>query len=129
MRLNQVTVPTVDVARAIRFYQGLGLRLIVRSLPTYARFECPQGGSSFSVELDPEHAGVGGAVIYFECDDLDARYAALRATGVAFETAPTDQKWLWREARLRDPDGNRLCLFKAGLNRLTPPWRVPDEEA
>ena len=31
---------------------------------------------------------------------------------------------MWREARLDDPDGNHLCLFRAGPNRLHPPWRV-----
>jgi hypothetical protein len=36
------------------------------------------------------------------------------------------QKVLWREAHLRDPDGNMLCLFYAGKNRLDPPWRLKD---
>ena len=27
-------------------------------------------------------------------------------------------------AYLRDPDGNRLCLYFAGENRVNPPWRV-----
>jgi len=43
---------------------------------------------------------------------------------VVFDSAPTDQRWLWREARLGDPDGNRLCLYWAGKNRVDPPWRV-----
>ena len=45
-------------------------------------------------------------------------------SGVGFETDPTDQPWLWREAYLRDPDGHRLCLYFAGPNRLDPPWRI-----
>jgi predicted enzyme related to lactoylglutathione lyase len=64
-------------------------------------------------------------MIYFECDDLDARVTVLKTAGVAFDGDPVDQSWLWREARLRDPDGNRLCLYFAGENRLNPPWRVP----
>jgi hypothetical protein len=32
--------------------------------------------------------------------------------------------WLWREARLRDPDGHRVCLYRAGQNRKNPPWRL-----
>jgi hypothetical protein len=43
-----------------------------------------------------------------------------------FDTPPADQRWLWREARLRDPDGHELCLFHAGDNRLNPPWRLPE---
>jgi GNAT superfamily N-acetyltransferase len=34
---------------------------------------------------------------------------------------------LWREANVRDPDGNTICLFQAGLNRRFPPWRLRDE--
>ena len=43
---------------------------------------------------------------------------------VYLESLPTDRPWLWREARLRDPAGNALCLFFAGPNRRDPPWRV-----
>jgi catechol 2,3-dioxygenase-like lactoylglutathione lyase family enzyme len=127
MRLNQVTIASCDVPRAISFYSKLGLQLIVRDLPTYARFVCPDGDSTFSIELDPASAGRSGTVVFFECEDLDARYSALKAAGVQFVSAPQDQPWLWREAKLRDPDGNQLCLFCAGTNRLFPPWRLPLE--
>ena len=65
--------------------------------------------------------------MHFECDDLDGKVAELKARGVAFDMDPTDQPWLWREAILRDPDGNVLYLFSAGENRLEPPWRLPRE--
>lgn len=41
-----------------------------------------------------------------------------------FDTPPTDQRWLWREAYLKDPAGNRICIFHAGENRRYPPWRI-----
>lgn len=129
MNLNQVTLPSRDVSRAIAFYRRLGFRLIVDSSPRYARFECPDGGATFSLH-QVESAGrdpTSLAVIYFECDDLDARCAALAASGIAFESMPTDQRWLWREARLRDPDGNEICLYFAGENRRFPPWRVKQD--
>jgi hypothetical protein len=50
----------------------------------------------------------------------------LLAQGIAFDHPPTDQSWLWREAYLRDPDGNVLCLYHAGINRRFPPWRIED---
>ena len=31
---------------------------------------------------------------------------------------------MWREARLRDPDGNIIFLYKAGEARRFPPWRM-----
>jgi catechol 2,3-dioxygenase-like lactoylglutathione lyase family enzyme len=126
MKLNHVTVPVSDVERASVFYEALGLKPIVRALPHYVRFVCPDGENSFSLDLEPEQAGRGGSIVYFECEDLDARCAALAAAGVAFDQPPTSQPWLWREARLRDPDGNRLCLFFAGKSRLDPPWRLPE---
>ena len=121
MNLNQVTVEVRDIARARDFYQTLGLELIVSS-DHYARFVCP-GGATFSVHL-AETVSPAGTLIYFECEDLDARHARLVEAGVTFESGPTDQRWLWREARLSDPDGNRLCLYWAGENRVNPPWRV-----
>lgn len=37
---------------------------------------------------------------------------------------PTNMDYLWREAVLHDPSGNRIKLYWAGENRLNPPWRV-----
>jgi catechol 2,3-dioxygenase-like lactoylglutathione lyase family enzyme len=123
MNLNQVTVPATDLSRAVDFYRALGLVLIVNDIPGYARFECPDGEATFSVER-VNRPPVPGVVVYFECDDLDDRVAALELAGIAFETGPADQPWLWREARLRDPDGNAVCLFRAGRSRRFPPWRL-----
>lgn len=122
MRLNQVTVGVADVERAVDFYRRLGLEQIVAA-PHYARFACPDGGSTFSVHLVGT-VPASATTVYFECDDLDARVAALEAAGLLFDHGPVDQRWLWREAALRDPDGNRIILFHAGENRLDPPWRL-----
>ncbi|MEO6339646.1 MAG: VOC family protein [Caulobacteraceae bacterium] len=124
MRLNQVTVPARDIAASVAFYKALGLKLIVDEAH-YARFECQDtdGGApaTFSVHLDSGTAG--GAVVYFEEDDLDAVVARLAAAGMTID-GPADQSWLWREARLTDPGGNQVCLYKAGEARRFPPWRV-----
>ena len=34
--------------------------------------------------------------------------------------------YLWREARLREPDGHDVRLYQATENRLNPPWRMKD---
>lgn len=123
MRLNQITVPVLSVEKSITFYETLGLKLIVRSLPNYARFECP-GGSSFSLHKVDELPQGEGVWVYFEVDDVDGTVGALQEKGIAFEEMPEDKSWLWREALLKDPDNNRLIIFHAGENRLNPPWRI-----
>ncbi|MGB5210486.1 MAG: VOC family protein [Gammaproteobacteria bacterium] len=124
MDLNQITVPATDVAASVDFYLVLGLRLIVDSVPRYARFECPDGNSTFSIHRVDSAPNTAGLTVYFECEDLDQVVARLREAGVEFDGPPTDQRWLWREARLQDPSGNEICLYKAGRNRRHPPWRV-----
>ncbi len=124
MNLNQVTLPASDVARSIAFFEAMGFRLIVDARPRYARFECPTGDATFSLHQAAAPAE-SGVVVYFECEQLDEQVAQLAAQGFAFDQAPTTESWLWREARLRDPSGNVICLFHAGTNRKNPPWRVP----
>lgn len=124
MNLNQVTLPTIDLAKSISFYQVLGLKLIVHAPPHYARFECPDGDATFSLHQVEKLPSGEGAYTYFECKDLDERVTALQANGITFDSPPTDESWRWREARLRDPDNNRLILFWAGEDRKNPPWRL-----
>jgi catechol 2,3-dioxygenase-like lactoylglutathione lyase family enzyme len=126
LNLNQVTLPATDFDRSVRFYRDMGFLLIVHSPPRYARFECPDGDATFSLHSVDRPVDTSGMVIYFECSDLDARVARLRDAGFEFTRLPTDEPWLWREARLTDPSGNALCLFHAGEYRRHPPWRVAD---
>lgn len=125
MNLNQVTIPVSDMEVSISFYRQLGLQLIVDSRPRYARFVCPDGNSTFSLHQAGTVTG-GGVWIYFECNALNETVAHLADAGITFESMPEDQSWLWREARLRDPDGHQLILYYAGENRVNPPWRVVD---
>ena len=129
MNLNQVTVPCLDLEASVEFYRRLGLELIVRDSPKYARFACPKGGATFSIHLAERVETASTPVVYFELDDLDAKVRELVASGLRFEIEPRDQEWLWREAYLRDPSGNLLCLYHAGKNRLDPPWRLKASEA
>ena len=124
MRLNQVTVTVADIDVAVAFYSTLGLQLIVKS-PQYARFMCPEGDSTFSIHVGEVAVNLS-TVIYFENDALDKLVDRLKAAGLQFDTDPTAERWLWREARLRDPSNNPLCLFQAGSNRLNPPRRLPE---
>jgi catechol 2,3-dioxygenase-like lactoylglutathione lyase family enzyme len=124
MDLNHVTLIITDFERSLRFYAGLGLIQIVDAAPRYARFMLPDGGATLSIEVTGEEALPARVQLYFECDDLDERVARLGAAGIKFDQPPTDMDYLWREARLRDPDGHEIRLYHAGENRLNPPWRL-----
>jgi catechol 2,3-dioxygenase-like lactoylglutathione lyase family enzyme len=125
MRLNHVTLPATDVEASAEFYRRLGLTQIVASYPNYARFVSPEGGVTLSLHLD-QAAVPSGASAHFEVDDVDQTITDLRDAGFEIETEPTDQSYLWREATLLDPDGNRIFIYHAGEMRLNPPWRLPD---
>ena len=124
MNLNQVTVPVRDVEVSIRFYEQLGLRLIVKALPNYARFECPEGEATFSLHRVDELPRGEGVWVYFEVEEVDALVDRFVREGIVFEEMPGDKPWLWREARLRDLDNNVLIIYHAGNNRKHPPWRI-----
>ncbi|MDX1341725.1 MAG: VOC family protein [Reinekea sp.] len=122
MNMNQVTLPVRDMPAATQFYLTLGFTQIVDT-PHYARFACPEGDSTFSLMLD-ETSFRNGATLYFEHEALEDWVAQLQDRGIVFEQEPRDEPYLWREAVLRDPSGNKIILYWAGENRLNPPWRV-----
>ena len=124
MNLNQITVPVMDVEKAIKFYEQLGLLLIVKSLPHYARFQCPDGDTTFSLHQTNTLPTGDGTWIYFEVKNLDDYVQLLMSKGFIFEELPNDKPWLWREARLKDADNNQIILYFAGTNRTNPPWKI-----
>lgn len=124
MLLNQITLDVRDLEVSAQFYELLGMKRIVWSLPDkYARFECPMGIMTLSLHV-AQNVTCGGAALYFETEKLDARVEELKAKGLRFDDGPQDKDWRWREAWTRDPDGRRICLYYAGVDRRYPPWRV-----
>ena len=127
MNLNQITIPSLDLSKSIPFYEKLGFKLIVKSSENYARFQCPEGNASFSIHKVDQLPTGEGIYVYFECEKLDEYVTTLVDKGIEFDELPNDKTWLWREARLKDLDGNRLILFYGGENRLNPPWKIKEE--
>ncbi|WP_288955010.1 VOC family protein [uncultured Polaribacter sp.] len=124
MNLNQITIPSLDVEKATEFYKKLGLILIVDALPRYVRFELPEGDATFSIQQVDELPKGNRIAVYFENEELDKVVEELQQKGFQFDLLPTNQPWLWREARLKDLDGNPIILYKAEGNRKNPPWRI-----
>jgi len=124
MNLNQITIPSLDLTKSISYYEKMGLKLIVKALPHYARFECPDGDSTFSIHQTQKLPSGDGIYVYFECADLDMQVKNLISKGIEFDELPNDKPWLWREARLKDLDGNHIILYYGGVNRKHPPWKI-----
>lgn len=123
MDLNQVTLPCTDYEESVRFYKALGLRHIVHSPPRYARFETA-AGTTLSIHAVDDINEESSITIYFEVDDVDREIRRLANLGLSIESEASDKDWLWREAYLKDPAGNLLCIYHAGENRRFPPWRI-----
>ena len=127
MNLNQVTLPVNNMPEVVAFYLKLGFIQIVDT-PHYARFECPEGDSTFSLSLN-DSPNSNNATIYFEHQALDSWVDTLVKKGIFFDSMPEDKTFLWREASLSDPSGNKIKLYWAGENRLNPPWRVNTQDS
>jgi hydroxymethylpyrimidine/phosphomethylpyrimidine kinase len=120
--INQISLPANDYAASVAFYKQMGLTQIVDSPEAgYARFEAANG---VTLSIHVGDGGAGGATAYLESGALDAWVAYLARRGIRFDQMPRDEDWGWREARLTDPAGNRLCLYQAGEYRRYPPWRL-----
>lgn len=102
----------------------MGLKLIVNALPGYVRFECPDGDSTLSIHKVERLPKGNGISVYFEDDHLDELILKLKQNGITFISDLEDKTWLWREAHLKDPDGNQIILYHAGSNRKNPPLEI-----
>src|SRR3546814_13530078 len=123
---SALTLPVRDYAASFAFYKQIGLTQIVAGPDNrYARFEA---ANSVTLSIHVGEGTAGGTTTYLESGALDAWVAYLARRGVRFDRMPQDQEWGWREARLTDPAGNRLCLYQAGEYRRYPPWRLRSEE-
>jgi len=139
MRLNQVLILSQDVERAVVFYEALGLERLAVNYPCDARLLCPdnadgeRSGMTLAIEHTAQMPVRPNATIYFECADIDRTVARLRARGIVFDSGPLDEPWRWREARLRDPDGNPIVLYAVDGTRkaepgLDPTWHLRESD-
>ena len=123
-----MTLGVIDFAASVLFYQRLDLTLIVDSAPRYVRFEfppAPDGSKPATLSLHSVEDGWSSPadwpLIYFEVDDITA---FLSEVGIEPLSPPEIKTYLWEEADIIDPSGNKIRIFKAGKARRFPPWRV-----
>jgi uncharacterized glyoxalase superfamily protein PhnB len=121
-RLDAIGIIVSDMARAISFYQRLGLEFEVEADDVHAEASGPGG---IRVMLDSEanvkahsdwKAPVGSyrTALAFLCDntaDVDRVYRELIAAGGQGHLEPFEAPWGQRYATVLDHDGNAVDLF------------------
>ena len=126
-QLNAIGLIVSDLARAVRFYQALGVPFAEGAETSeHGHAEADLGGG-FRLLLDTEagirsfdpgwRAATGGqprAAVAFRCADpadVDRMYSVALAAGGEAHKDPWDAFWGQRYAQLRDPDGNAVDLY------------------
>jgi predicted enzyme related to lactoylglutathione lyase len=116
-RIGQIALSVSDMDRSIRFWRDtVGLRFLFQA-PNVAFFDV----AGVRLMLGSTEAGdtpkPAGTVLYFEVDDLDAAFSALRERGVAVAKggephfiARLGARALWM-AFFEDPEGNVFALM------------------
>lgn len=122
MKLNQLLIPVNNFDRSFTFYESLGLIPIVKS-EIYARYLVPGNNATLSIQ-QREKVKTGDTEICFEVDNVDEKVNELKKKGIAFIIEPITQSWNWREAHLKDPDGNTIIIFHAGRHRTEPDNKI-----
>ena len=123
-RLNQVTVTGTNYERSVDFYRRLGLKQIVDSPEPAMRGSRPPAARPSRSRSTPTKRSSRPPPSISSATTSTSASSSLRAAALPFEHGPRNQPWMWREARLRDPDGNIIFLYKAGEARRFPPWRI-----
>jgi catechol 2,3-dioxygenase-like lactoylglutathione lyase family enzyme len=113
--IGQIHVSVEDMDRAVEFYRDvLGVPMLFR-VPgqPMAFFDCD--GVRLYLGIPESEAYRARGMLYFQVDDVDEAYTALKVRGVEFVDAPhvvhrTEDAEL-RMAFFTDPDGNNLALM------------------
>jgi catechol 2,3-dioxygenase-like lactoylglutathione lyase family enzyme len=111
-------VNILEPDRAEIFYRDvLGLRLVSKELPFALVFDAH--GTMLRLAINPGATPIGGTVLGWKVNDIDATVKDLLSRGLQFERwdgMPQDELGIWnapggaRVAWFKDPDGNVLSV-------------------
>ncbi|MEM7340362.1 MAG: VOC family protein [Actinomycetota bacterium] len=109
--INAITFSTADMARAVRFYETLGLPVVYGG--GGEPFSTLQIGSNY-VNLTTEGAGAPGfwGRVVFHVPDPDAVWRTLVDAGYEPAFEPRDAPWGERYFHVVDPDGHELSFAR-----------------
>ena len=109
--ISALTLATRDMARAVAFYENLGLE-IIHGGPDSA-FTSLRAGSGYvnlTLNIERQWSWWGRAVFYVS--DVDAMYQRALASGLKSDTRPRNAEWGDRYFHITDPDGHELSFAR-----------------
>ena len=107
-RISALTLAVRDMARAVDFYDKLGLEMAYRGKD--AGFTSYRMGESYlNLILVPAHAGSWWGRVIIRVEGVDAIYAKLKKQGLEPDV-PRDAEWGERYFHIEDPDGHELSF-------------------
>lgn len=110
--IDAVTLATHDMARAVEFYESLGL--VRRHGGPRAEFTSFHVGPGYLnlIAQPPDVVWRWWGRLIFHVSDVDAVYRRAIDLGLSPETAPRDAEWGERYFHLADPDGHELSFAR-----------------
>ncbi len=109
IKFDHLSLPVADPVRSRDWYvANFGFEVEFEHGDTIAI----RDDADFTIFLNRAPSSLVGAkvTLTFQVDDVEAKYAALRAKGVAFAEAPGKHFWGYG-AELDDPDGYRVYVW------------------
>jgi catechol 2,3-dioxygenase-like lactoylglutathione lyase family enzyme len=108
--ISAVTLATHDMARAVRFYRGLGFEMLYGGEEAaFTSFRAGPGYLNLITQPAEQSWSWWGRVIFYE-SDVDGLYARLVTAGYSPQAAPRDAPWGERFFHITDPDGHELAF-------------------
>jgi catechol 2,3-dioxygenase-like lactoylglutathione lyase family enzyme len=121
--IGYATIGTNDLEKATKFYDAVLAALGGKRAFANERMQFYMGGSAPGMiavckPYDEQPASVGNGTMFgipaADKAQVDAAYAAAMAAGAADDGAPGARTDNFYGAYFRDPDGNKICVFKMG---------------
>jgi uncharacterized glyoxalase superfamily protein PhnB len=110
--ISAVTFATVDMARAVRFYEALGFSIAYGGeTSAFTSFRAGKQHLNLA-RADDQPPPMGRVRVIFYVEDVDVMYARVLAQGFMPETLPQDAAWGERYFHLTDPDGHALSFAR-----------------
>lgn len=106
--ISAITLFVADMARACRFYEGLGFELKYGGAESrFSSYRVGEGSLNLALHDAPE-TGWGRPIFFVE--DVDSFHARAVARGYEPDFEPRDAPWKERFFHMKDPDGHELSF-------------------